>query len=213
MTDSVVKPTWQRRQASTTHFRKSQTRLYAGRQELFRAVSVCFYSMCWLLLSPTKLRKLSRLRQGLRQNSHSRDEMFMVKPKKSCCRPWRKRVLWQKTSDLRALHCLSMGKGDPCPSTKHGCGDGTPMQGREAQGFLDFPCLHPSTVTTSILNARNRCFYTLTYCLKPVLLKLVFCQLYYVVRNISIFHSLMITFHFCDLLLCTNSVGLLGRMV
>lgn len=49
--------------------------------------------------------------------------------------------------------------------------------------------------------------------LKPVMLKLVFRQLYCVVRNISIFHSLMITFHFCCLLLGTNSVGLLGRIV
>lgn len=75
MTDSVVKPTWQQRQASTTWLAKSQTRLYTDWQELFRAISVCFYSMQWLILSPKKLRKLSRLRQGLRQNCHGRDEM------------------------------------------------------------------------------------------------------------------------------------------
>ena len=98
--DSAVRPMWHPRQASTTWFSKSQTRLYTGQQQLWRVVSLCVYSIHWLILSPTKLRKLSSLRQGFRQNCHGRDEMFMVKPKKSCGRPWWKRVLWQKTWPL-----------------------------------------------------------------------------------------------------------------
>lgn len=100
------------------------------------------------------------------QNCRGRDETFMVRPKKSHGRPWRKPILWQWTSDFWAVRYLSTGKGDPCTSTKHSSGGGSPVQCREAQGFLHFPWLQPSMATTAILTPRNRCFYTPTRCFK-----------------------------------------------